>query len=46
MEKKVAHGGCDSYFTHKGRIRRIGLGGILKFIKDNFIFFIYDWVAS
>jgi len=40
MEKKVAHGGCDSCFTQKGR-RRIGLGGILKFIKGNFVFFLY-----
>jgi len=41
MEKKMAQGGCDSCFTHKGRRRRIGLGGILKFIKVNFVFFLY-----
>ena len=41
MEKKMAQGGCDSCFTHKGRRRRIGLGGILKFIKGNFVFFLY-----
>jgi len=37
----VAHSGCDSCFMHKGRIRRIELDGILKFIKGNFVFFLY-----
>jgi len=41
MEKKVAHRGCHSCFTQKGRRRIIGLGGIIKFIKGNFVFFLY-----
>ena len=41
MEKEVAHSGCGSCFTHKGRRSAYHTSSILKFIKDNFVFFLY-----